>query len=155
MKNIWKLIISLVIVFAISAIGSLFTANSVNTWFLTLAKPSFNPPSWVFGPVWTILYIMIGISLFLIWKAKTKSPKKTAYWVFGVQIILNALWSIAFFGMQNPGLAFLVIALLWISIIINAILFYKISKPAGYLLIPYWLWVSFASALNFAIWMLN
>lgn len=156
MKNWVKLIVSILIVWIVGGFGSIFTAGSVNTWFTTLTKPTFNPPSWLFGPVWTILYIMIGISLFLVWKSNVKLKfKKTAYWIFAVQILLNGFWSVAFFGMQNPALAFLVIVLLWISIILNIIYFYKISKTAGWLLVPYWLWVSFASVLNGAIWLLN
>jgi len=156
MKNWLKLIISILIVWIVSGLGSIFTAGSVNTWFTTLNKPAFNPPSWLFGPVWTILYIMIGISLFLVWKSNVKLKfKKKAYGIFAVQILLNGFWSVAFFGMQNPALAFGVIVLLWISIILNIIYFYRISKAAGYLLVPYWLWVSFASILNGAIWLLN
>jgi benzodiazapine receptor len=156
MKNWLKLIVSIVIAWMAGFLGSFFTASSVTTWFITLAKPSFNPPSWLFGPVWTILYIMIGVSLFLVWTTKVnKNLKKKAYWIFGIQLVLNAMWSIVFFGAQNPGLAFIVIVLLWISIILNMIWFYKIRKSAGYLLIPYLLWVSFASVLNFAIWILN
>lgn len=156
MKNWLKFILSIVLVFIVGAFGSIFTASSVSSWFTTLAKPSFNPPAWLFGPVWTILYIMIGISLFLVWTTKAnKNLKKKAYQVFGIQLILNAMWSAAFFGMKNPGLAFIVIAFLWILIIVNMVLFYKIKKSAGYILIPYLLWVSFASVLNFAIWILN
>lgn len=155
-KNWVKFVLSMVIVFIAGATGSIFTASSVSTWFPTLVKPSFNPPSWLFGPVWTILYFMIGISLFLVWNSKAnKNLKKKAYWVFGVQLVLNAMWSIVFFGMKNPGMAFVVIVLLLISIILNIIWFYKIRKSAGYILVPYLLWVSFASVLNFAIWGLN
>lgn len=156
MKNWLKLITSIVLVWIVGVSGSLFTASSVTTWFPSLAKPSFNPPSWLFGPVWTILYIMIGVSLYLVWTAKAKAKvKKKAYWIFGIQLVLNALWSVAFFGAQNPALAFIIIVLLWISIIVNAMVFYKISRPAGYLLVPYFLWVSFASILNLFIWLLN
>ena len=156
MKNWLKFIISIVLVWVVGVSGSLFTASSVNSWFPSLVKPSFNPPSWVFGPVWTILYIMIGISLYLVWITKAnKILKKKSYWIFGIQLVLNAMWSIAFFGLQNPGLAFIVIVLLWISIILTMVEFYKIRKSAGYLLVPYFLWVSFASVLNFAIWILN
>jgi len=156
MKNWLKLIISIVLAGLAGFVGSFFTTSSVMSWYPTLIKPSFNPPSWLFGPVWTILYIMIGVSLYLVWTSKAKAKvKKKAYTIFGVQLILNSLWSIVFFGMQQPAAAFLVIALLWISIIYNALVFYRISKPAGYLLVPYFLWVSFASVLNFAIWILN
>ena len=156
MKNWKKLIASIILVWVVGVSGSLFTASSVNSWYSYIVKPSFTPPSWLIGPVWTILYIMIGVSLFLVWTTKaSKKVKKKAYWIFGVQIVLNAMWSVAFFGAQNPGLAFIVIALLWISIILNIIEFYKIKKSAGYLLVPYFLWVSFASVLNLAIWILN
>ncbi len=156
MKNWLKLIVSIVLAGLAGFIGSFFTTSSVITWYPTLIKPSFNPPSWLFGPVWTILYIMIGVSLYLVWTSKAKAKvKKNAYIIFGVQLILNSLWSIVFFGMQQPAWAFLVIALLWISIIYNALVFYRISKPAGYLLVLYFLWVSFASALNLSIWILN
>jgi len=156
MKNWLKLIISIALTALAGFLGSIFTTGSVTTWYPTLVKPSFNPPSWLFGPVWTILYIMIGVSLYLVWASKAKAKiKRKAYWIFGVQIILNSLWSIVFFGMQQPTGAFLVIFLLWISIIYNALVFYRISKSAGYLLVPYFLWVSFASVLNLAIWILN
>jgi len=155
-KNWWKFGVSIVLVWIAGGLGSLFTASSVSTWFTTLAKPSFNPPNWLFGPVWTILYFMIGVSLFLVWTTKAnKNLKRKAYWIFGIQLVLNSLWSVAFFGAQNPALAFIVIVLLWISILLNIIEFYKIRKSAGYLLVPYILWVSFAAVLNFAIWMLN
>lgn len=158
MKNWLKLLISLLIVTLASSLGSLFTVSSIPTWYSILNKPGFNPPSWLFGPVWTILYLMIAVSLFLVWKNKTKiknNSKKKAYWIFGIQILLNSLWSIVFFGMHQILLACIVIILLWISIILNIFYFYKISKTASYLLIPYLLWVSFASLLNFAIWILN
>lgn len=155
-QNFLKLIISLVLVTFAGFLGSVFTTSSVTTWYPSLIKPSFNPPSWLFGPVWTILYIMIGVSLFLVWKSKAKADvKRKSYWIFGFQLLFNILWSVAFFGMHNSALALGVIALLLISIIINIYVFYKISKSAGYLLIPYLVWVSFASVLNFAIWWLN
>ena len=152
MKKIWKLLISLVIPFLASAIGGLFTASSVSTWYLTLIKPSFNPPSWVFGPVWTILYLLMGISLYLVW---IKKFDKNAFTFFGIQLVLNALWSILFFGLKSPLFAFIEIVLLWIAILITVIYFYRINKISAYLLIPYILWVSFAAILNFAIFILN
>ncbi len=155
-KNIYKLVSAIVICQLAGIIGSLFTVSSVSTWYQTLVRPALNPPSWVFGPVWITLYLLMGISLFLIWKKGWKKKNvRIAMSVFGVQLTLNALWSILFFGMQNPGLALINIALLWIGILASIILFYKISKPASYLLIPYILWVSFASYLNYAIWTLN
>ena len=152
MKKIYKLVISLVLPFIASAIGGFFTSTSVSTWYVDLVKPSFNPPSWLFGPVWTLLYLMMGFSLYLVW---SKKVDKKAFTVFGVQLGLNALWSVLFFGLRNPLLAFIEIIFLWIAIIVNIVLFYKIEKKAAYLLIPYLLWVTFAGVLNFFIYYLN
>ncbi len=154
MKNIWKLIISLALPFLASIIGGIFTAYSVSTWYVSLVKPSFNPPSWVFGPVWTILYLMMGIALYLVWKRKAKD-KLPAYTFFGVQLFLNALWSVFFFGLRMPLLALIEIIFLWAAIIMTIVYFYRIDKKAAYLLIPYILWVSFAAVLNFFISYLN
>ena len=153
-KSIPKLIISIIAPLGAGFIGSFFTTPSIGSWYSKLNKPSFNPPNWVFGPVWTILYIMMGISFYLVWTSGKKNIK-TAIIIFAVQLALNLLWSILFFGMHNPMLAFIEIALLWISILATIILFYRISPLAAYLLIPYLLWVSFASALNFALWRMN
>ena len=154
MKKIWKLIISILIPFLASAIGGFFTSTSVSTWYVDLIKPSFNPPSWVFGPVWTILYLLMGIALYLVWVDKSKN-KKLAFIAFGTQMFLNALWSVLFFGLQKPLFAFVEIILLWSSILITIIYFYRINKNAAYLLIPYILWVSFAAVLNFSLFILN
>lgn len=154
MKKICKLIISLVIPFLASAIGSLFTSASVSTWYLTLNKPFFNPPSWVFSPVWIILFLLMGIALYIIWIDKSKN-KKPAFVVFGVQLFLNVFWSILFFGLQSPLLAFIEIIFLWAAIMITIIYFYAINKSAAWLLIPYILWVSFAAILNFRLYLLN
>jgi translocator protein len=152
MKKIWKLVISLLLPFLASAIGGLFTASSVSTWYLEITKPSFNPPSWIFGPVWTALYLLMGISLYLVW---IKKYDRTAFTLFGVQLFLNALWSFLFFGLQEPFYAFLEIILLWAAILLTMIYFYRINKASAYLLVPYILWVSFAAVLNFAIFILN
>jgi tryptophan-rich sensory protein len=119
-----------------------------------LNKPSFSPPNYLFAPVWTALYILMGIALYLVWINGYKKHKK-AIIVFGIQLGLNLLWSILFFGMRNPLLAFIEILLLWSFIVYTIILFYKTSKTAAYLLTPYILWVSFASVLNFFIFYLN
>lgn len=151
-----KLVVAIVVTQLAGIIGSLFTFSAIPTWYATLTKPALNPPSWVFGPVWTTLYVLMGVSAFLIWqKGWQRKDVKVALSVYGIQLILNALWSIVFFGMQSPGLALVNIALLFISIVLTMILFYKISRPAMYLLIPYILWVSFASYLNYAIYALN
>ncbi|MEK7573151.1 MAG: TspO/MBR family protein [Patescibacteria group bacterium] len=136
------------------AIGSLFTTPAINTWYVTLNKPSFNPPNYIFAPVWTILYILMGLSFYLILVSKERE-KQTAVMFFVLQLILNVLWSLVFFGLHSPLGALITIVLLWISILMTIINFYKISKPASYLLIPYILWVSFASVLNLSIGMLN
>ena len=156
MKNFVKLIISIAICQLAGIIGSVFTAYSIPTWYASLVKPSFNPPNWIFSPVWITLYLLMGISLYIIWLSKAKPKyKKAAFTFFGLQLLLNALWSIIFFGLQAPFYAFIEIILLWISILITICFFYKISRPAAYLLVPYILWVSFAAVLNFFIFLLN
>ena len=154
MKKIWKLIISILIPFLASAIGGFFTSTSVSTWYVSLIKPSFNPPSWVFGPVWTLLYLLMGIALYLIWVEKYKN-KKPAFTIFGIQMFLNALWSVLFFGLQKSLFAFIEIVFLWAAILATIIYFYRINKTSAYLLIPYILWVSFAAVLNFYLFILN
>jgi len=164
-KNDWlKLISAIVISQCAGLIGSLFTFSAIPNWYATIVKPSFNPPSWLFGPVWTTLYVLMGISAFLIWSSfsatadtegQARKKIKIALIIFGVQLVLNALWSIIFFGLHQPGFAFAEMILLWLAIILTMISFAKISKPAMYLLIPYILWVSFAGFLNFTLWQLN
>jgi len=146
--------IAIIIPFIVSFISSLFTAKTVSTWYPVLVKPFFSPPSWIFGPVWTILFFLMGIALFLIW-IKDHKLKKAALIIFGVQLVLNALWSVIFFGLQAPFLAFIEIIFLWFFILLTIVYFYNISKPAAYLLLPYILWVSFAVLLNFGIVLLN
>ena len=137
-------------------IGALFTARSVQTWYTTLQKPSFNPPSWLFGPVWTVLYLLMGIAAYLVWaKGWTVPGVKTALFVFALQLVLNSLWSILFFGVRQPGWAFMEIVVLWAAIVVTIVLFWKISRTAAFLLVPYILWVSFAAVLNYSLWRLN
>lgn len=141
---------------AAGLIGSVFTFPAISTWYATLIKPDFTPPSWLFGPVWTTLYALMGISAYLIWsKGYKKANVKFALNIFVVQLILNVLWSIIFFGLKNPTLAFGEIVMLWSFILLNIYYFYKINKTAGLLLVPYLAWVSFASLLNLAIALLN
>jgi benzodiazapine receptor len=140
----------------VGILGSFSTVNSVSTWYATLTKPSFNPPGWIFGPVWTLLYLLIGISFYLIWTSKAKSELKTkAYIIFAIQIILNGIWSPIFFGMHQILLALIIIILMLVSITLNFIAFHRISEKASYLLLPYWLWVCFATLLNYSIFLLN
>lgn len=155
-NNFFKLIIALVVSQLAGIIGAIFTTPSIGGWYTTLIKPSFNPPSWVFGPVWTTLFVLMGIAAFLIWKrGLDKKEVKIALGIFILQLILNTFWSIIFFGWQNPGGALIEIAFLWLAILASMIAFARISKPAMYLLLPYILWVSFASYLNYTIWLLN
>lgn len=141
----------------IGFLSSKVTQQSINTWYPTLIKPFFNPPNWVFAPVWTILFIMMGFSGEMIWNHLENSPDevKKAFTFFIVQLGLNALWSYLFFGLQNPLLALIEIILLWLMIFETYNQFQKINKTASLLLIPYLAWVSFATLLNFSIWWLN
>jgi len=153
MRKIIKLVFSMAICLLAGFIGSVFTTPSIATWYASLNKPAFNPPNWIFGPVWTALYILMGISLCLFWDRKTKSKK--SYAIFSIQLGLNILWSIIFFALHSPFLAFIEIILLWIAILLTILNFHKVSKTAAYLLIPYICWVSFASVLNLFILLLN
>lgn len=148
------LLVIVVIVFLVATAASMVTAESVATWYREINRPSWTPPNWVFGPVWTALYVMMSVSAWLVWRQREK-PKKTALVVFGAQLILNGLWSLLFFGMKNPVLGFVDIVGLWIAILITIIMFFRISKLAGWLLIPYLIWVSYASSLNLGIILLN
>lgn len=137
-------------------IGSIFTMDSMPGWYATIEKPDITPPGWLFAPVWISLYAIMGISAYLIFKKGMEKPDvRTALGIFGIQLMLNTLWSMVFFGMNSILGAMLVIILLWISIIATIKLFYKISKTAGFLLVPYILWVSFATILNYLIFTLN
>ena len=147
-----KLLTAIVISEAAGIIGSLFTASAIPGWYASLIKPQLAPPNWVFGPVWTTLYALMGIAAFLVWKRGLERREvKTALAIFVGQLALNTLWSIIFFGLKNPGAAFIEIILLWLAILATIIAFAKISKPAAWLLVPYLLWVSFAGYLNYAI----
>jgi tryptophan-rich sensory protein len=151
-----KLIFSIFICLFAGFIGSFFTTPAIPTWYATLLKPSFAPPNWVFFPVWTALFIMMGISLFLVWKKGLEDKTvKTAIYIFAGQLVLNALWSFAFFGLRSPLLGLMEIIILWMAILATIVTFKKLSRTAAYLLIPYILWVSFAAFLNYMIWRLN
>ncbi len=179
MKNYIKFILAIVISGLAGVLGSVFTTPSIPTWYASLAKPVLNPPAWVFGPVWTVLYFLIGLALYLVWKNNLqvanplliKAGKPWNKWserlwtgdwqkanvvaVFAVQYVLNIAWSFVFFGLHNPWVAFFVILALWCSIVYLMVNFYRISKPAAWLLVPYIIWVSFAAYLNYAIATLN
>ena len=151
-----KLIFSVFICLIAGFIGSFFTSPAITTWYATLQKPSFAPPNGVFFPVWTSLFIMMGISLFLVWQKGWDDKKvKIAIYIFAVQLVMNILWSVAFFGFRSPLLGLMEIIILWIMILATILSFMKVSRTAAYLLIPYILWVSFAAFVNFSIWRLN
>ena len=156
MNNTVKLVISVALPLAVGGLSGYATARGVSTWYPTLVKPSFNPPAWVFGPVWTLLYIMMGIAAFLVWRRGLDADGvKIALTVFAIQLALNGLWSILFFGLQAPGWALAEIILLWMAIGITTLLFWRVDHTAGLLLLPYWAWVSFATVLNASLWWLN
>lgn len=154
--NYLKLLASLGLCFFVAFAGSYVTTPNIDTWYATLNKPFFNPPNWIFGPVWTLLYALMGISLYLVWnKNKYTKKDKLALLVFCIQLFLNFFWSFSFFGLEMPLLAFFVMLAMWVAIFYTIVLFKKINKTAAYLLIPYLLWVSFATLLNLFIVILN
>ncbi len=156
LSEIPKLIVALLIPLIVGFLGSIATTSQITTWYATLFKPLWAPPNWVFAPVWTTLFILMGISLYLVWHhGLERKDVRFAILIFGVQLALNLLWSVVFFSFHAILSAFIVILILWIAIFANIIAFYVISKPAGILLIPYIIWVSIASYLNYTIYLLN
>jgi tryptophan-rich sensory protein len=156
MKKAIRVLIFILICEGAGIIGSVFTMPSIPGWYAGLSKPPFNPPNWIFGPVWTILYAMMGLSAYLIYQSGIgKKQVKRALAVFAVQLLLKTLWSIVFFGVHMIFAAVIVILLLWGMILVTIIVFHRISKAAAYLLIPYILWVSFATVLNISLYILN
>ena len=149
-----KLLPAVVICQLAGIIGSIFTMEAIPTWYATLVKPSFVPPNWLFAPVWTALYLMMGVALYFVVLKKGKAVD-LAVKIFGVQLSLNILWSFIFFGQRNPMLAFFEIILLWLAILLTIVKFDKVSRPAALLMVPYLLWVTFAAYLNYSIWLLN
>jgi len=154
LQQIIALVIILVICFIVAGIGSVATTPNIESWYKNLAKPAWTPPNWLFGPVWTILYITMAISAWLVWRDIGLSKAAIPLAIFALQLILNALWSWLFFGAHNPGAAMVEIVALWAAILATIILFWRITPLAGALMLPYIAWVTFASALNFAIWRL-
>jgi len=154
--NIAKLVAAIVICEFAGIFGSLFTYSKIPTWYATLAKPEFAPPNWIFGPVWITLFALMGIALYVIWnKGLTDKKNKQAVMFFAAQLVLNALWSLLFFGLESPFYGFVGIAALWIAIVLTIWKFWKIDRNAAFLLLPYIAWVSFAAAVNYAVWILN
>lgn len=155
-KSTIKLIAAILICLGAGLIGSVFTSPAIPTWYAALQKPIFNPPNWIFAPVWTTLFILMGISAFLVWERGIKKKKvKIALVMFSAQLMLNILWSLLFFGLRSPFYAFIEIIALWLAIILTILRFKEISKPAALLMLPYIIWVSFAAVLNIAIFALN
>lgn len=156
MKNVFKLVFAIVACESAGLIGSIFTSPAIPGWYAGLIRPEIAPPNWIFGPVWTTLFALMGIAAFLVWKnGRDRQEVKIALIIFGGQLILNTLWSIIFFGLHNPGAALLEIVFLWLAILATIIAFARISRPAAWLLAPYILWVSFAAYLNYSFVLLN
>jgi len=151
-----KLLVAVSVCLLAGFVGSIFTTPAISTWYITLNKPALNPPNWIFAPVWTTLFILMGISLFLVLQEDMKKIEtKIAIGFFAGQLILNILWSILFFGFHSPLAGLIEIGFLWIAILFTIITFWKVSKVSAILLLPYLFWVSVASILNFLIWRLN
>lgn len=156
MKPWIKLLLSILIPVGVGVLAGFFTQTGVDTWYRTIEKPSWNPPNAVFAPVWTTLYVLMGIALFLIWKSNAAQEEKRRAIIFWIgQLVLNAIWSFLFFKLHNIGLALFEIIVLWLAILITIFLFAHINKAAAWLLVPYISWVSFATILNYTIWQLN
>lgn len=158
MKNlnpIWMLALFIAVCFLVAGAGTIFTSGSVSNWYPTLRKPSWNPPAWIFGPVWSALYLMMAIAAWLVWRRAGFDGAAGALRLFAVQLTLNALWSPLFFGLRSPLAGLVDIFPLWAAVLATLVSFWKISPLAGALMAPYWLWVSFATMLNFTIWRMN
>ena len=149
------LIVFLVVCFAAAGIGGAVTTPKIGTWYATLVKPSWNPPNWIFGPVWSALYFCMAVAAWLVWRQDGFAGAKLPLALFGVQLALNVLWSCIFFGLEMPGFAFIEVLLLWLAIAATMVTFWQCSMVAGILFVPYLAWVSFASVSNFTIWRLN
>jgi benzodiazapine receptor len=156
LNDIIKLVISILASLAAGGIGSLFTFKAIPTWYAGLKKPPYTPPNWAFGPVWTTLYILMGISVFLVWQnGLAINGVLLAFTLFWIQLALNALWSVIFFGMKSKGGGVITIIVLWLLILATMITSFRVSGWAGALLVPYIVWVSIASYLNIGVWLLN
>ena len=155
MKSLAALGVFAAIVFAVAGFGALLTTPSIPGWYSNLKRPSFTPPNWVFGPVWTVLYLAMAVAAWLVWRQGGLAAERSAMVLFAVQLALNAAWTPVFFGAHKIGAAFAVIALMWAAILATLVAFWRVTPLAGVLLVPYQLWVTFAAVLNFALWRLN
>jgi tryptophan-rich sensory protein len=149
------LALSIAICAGAAGLGYILTAPSVNGWYATLAKPAWTPPNWIFGPVWSLLYLAMAVAAWLVWRRVGFPHASSALNLFAVQLVLNVCWSAIFFGAHRPGVAFAEILLLWLAILATMVAFRQLSRAAAWLMLPYLLWVAFAGAINFAIWRLN
>ena len=154
-RTITALFICLLLPLAIGWISGYATASGIHDWYITLHKPSFNPPNYLFGPVWTLLYLLMGVSVFIIWRSNQGRKRNEALKIFAIQITFNFLWSFLFFRFNLVGVAFMDILVIWFSIVLMIFIFRRVNKIAAYLQIPYLLWVTYATTLNGAIWLLN
>jgi translocator protein len=156
MKTLLKLAVSISVPLVVGVLSGVATARGVTEWYPTLTRPAFTPPSWIFGPVWTLLYLMMGFAAFLVWQWGLEAAGvRVALVAFLVQLALNGLWSLLFFGLRAPGAAFVDIILLWLAIAVTTWLFWRVVHVAGALMLPYLAWVTFAAVLNGSIWSLN
>ncbi len=153
--DVIKLIVSVGVPLLAGGVGGLVTTPAISTWYVTLNKPWFTPPGWLFGPVWTLLYILMGLALFLVWRSPRSRIRDIGIALFAVQLAVNVFWSFAFFGLENTLYGVLTIIPLWVLIAATIFQFYKVSKGAAFLMVPYILWVSIATALNTAVYLLN
>jgi len=154
--NYKRLIVSLALPQLAGIAGSLFTVSAIPDWYANLQKPLLSPPNWVFGSVWTLLYILMGVSVYLVWQRVGDSKKdRRVLWLFWIHLFFNALWSVIFFGLHNPGAALVNLIIIWLFVIVLISKFWRVRKLSSCLLIPYLLWVSFAGYLNYHIWILN
>jgi len=153
-RQVAALGVFLLVVAAAAGLGGLLTSQSVSTWYQTLERPAFTPPDWVFQPVWTMLYLAMAVAAWLVWR-KGGPHARTGLAAFAVQLVLNVLWSALFFGLRSPGAGLADIVALWLAILATVVCFFRVSTAAGILMLPYLAWVTFAGALNFAIWQLN
>jgi len=155
MKKIGQFLLALIIPLAVGGISGFFTVEAIPGWYRAIVKPSWNPPNWVFGPVWTTLYVLMGIAMYLIWTKPRTEQRQRALYLNATQLILNFFWSLIFFNLHAIGWALAEILVLWILIVTTMFAYDKVYKPAAWLILPYIIWVSFATILNFAIWRLN
>lgn len=156
MRTFLGLLVSVLIAQSAGIIGAIATASSVREWYPTLEKPWFTPPNWLFGPAWVTLYTLMGIAAYLVWQQGwSQGVVKAALVLYGIQLVINAVWSPVFFGMRAPTAGLIVIAVLWVAIVVTMVWFARVSTAATWLMAPYLAWVTYAAALNFEIWRLN